>query len=181
MRAIRGALLLSYLDRIKARDHYPPYIETLSSEHREQLASVTAMSWVQADLVSAHFDACDRLALPEGEIIEQGYLAGKSTSPVMLGTLARAAGMTPLTALQALGRVWDRIYDGGSCVAFRTGLKDVFIEQRGMPSARSRFYRLAGRGFYRALAESFCSRAFVREETPRVASPNSFAVTVSWV
>lgn len=181
VRAIRGALLVAYVDRLKARSHYDSYLAALPAAHREQLSFIAAMSWVPAELVNAHFEACDRLELSEAEAIEQGYLAGKASSPMMLGTLVRMTGLTPLTALHALGRVWDRIFDGGTCVAYRTGLKDVFIEQRGNPAARSRFYVLAGRGFYRALAELFCTRAYVRGETPRTPGPNTFAVTISWV
>lgn len=180
VRAIRGALLVAYVDRLKARGHYEGYLAALPPAQRDAFY-ITAMSWVPAELVNAHFEACDRLALPDAEVIEQGYLAGRASSPLMLGTLARMAGLTPLTALHALGRVWDRIFDGGTCVAYRTGPKDVFIEQRGNSAVRSRFYVLAGRGFYRALAEVFCSRAYVRGETPRTPGPNSFAVTVSWV
>ena len=181
VRAIRGALLVSYIDRLKAEGHFDRYIAALAAADREQLTFTSAMGWVPEGLVTAHFDACDGLELPEREIIEQGYHAGRASSPLMLGTLVRMAGLTPLSALHALGRVWDRIYDGGSCIAIRTGPKDVFIEQRGNPAARSRFYRLAGQGFYRALAEVFCKRAYVRGERPRATGSNAFAVTVSWV
>jgi hypothetical protein len=181
VRSFRGALLMAYIERLKAQEHYPRYLAALSTVHREELTCITALSWVPAELVLAHFEACDGLDLPEREVVEQGYLAGKSASPVMLGTLVRLTGLTPLTALHALGRVWDRIYEGGTCIALRTGPKDVFIEQRGNPAARSRFYRLAGRGFYRALAEVFCTRAYVRDERSRTPGPHAFAVTVSWV
>jgi hypothetical protein len=179
--AMRGALLLSYLERLKARDYHARYVELLPAQWREQILYMTAMSWVPVELAWVHFETCDRLDLADVETIEQGYLAAKAAAPVMLGTLFRAAGLTPVGAVRALGRVWDRIHVGGGCIALQTGPKDIYIEQRGNMGARSRFYRTAGMGFYRGLAEAFCKRAYVRPAPTRADDPDRFAVTISWV
>lgn len=179
--AVRGALLLSYIERLKARGYYERYVELLAPESRDQVLYMTAMSWVPIELAWVHFEACDRLDFADVETIEQGYLAAKASAPVMLGTLFRGVGLTPVDAVRALGRVWDRIHVGGGCLALQTGPKDVYIEQRGNMGARSRFYRTAGMGFYRGLAEVFCKRAYVRPAAPRVEDRDRFAVTISWV
>lgn len=179
--AIRGVMLMSYVERLKDRGHLERYSAALSETDRTRLTYITAMSWVPVDLAAAHFAACDALGLGELELIEQGGESARSMGPAMLGTLLRAVGTSPLTALSALGRVWDRIHQGGVCVAIHTGPKDLYIEQQGNPLSGSRFYRLSGQGFYKSLAELFCARAYVKATRPMQRDGRAFAVTISWV
>jgi hypothetical protein len=181
IRSVRGVMLLSYTERLKAFGHYDRYVAALPADRRDELLYTTAMSWVPAELAMLHFAACDSLALDEQELLEHGGKTASSVGPSMLGTLLRAVGTTPLTALTAVGRVWDRIHEGGSCYAVQTGPKDLHMEQRGNPMAHSRFYRISGYGFYRALAELFCTKAYVKPARPALADALSYAVEISWV
>jgi hypothetical protein len=180
VKSVRGVLLLSYVERLKAYGHYDRYLAAIPEAPRERLLYTTAMSWVPVELAMFHFAACDGLALTEDELQEHGSKTAGSMGPAMLGTLLRAVGTTPLTALTALGRVWDRIHEGGSCYAVQTGPKDLHLEQRGNPMVSSRFYRISGQGFYRALAEFFCKRAYVKSARPELVDPLSYAVEISW-
>jgi hypothetical protein len=179
--ALRGVMLMSYVERLKERGHLDRYSAALSEADRVRLTYITAMSWVPVDLALAHFAACDALNFGERELVEQGGESARTMGPAMLGTLLRAVGTSPLSALSALGRVWDRIHQGGACVAIHIGPKDLFIEQQGNPLSSSRFYRLSGQGFYKSLAELFCTRAYVKAARPTQQDGRAFAVTISWV
>jgi hypothetical protein len=102
-------------------------------------------------------------------------------SRAMLGTMLRMTGISPLVAIGSLGRVWDRVYTGGSCTVLRTGPKDLFLEQNGNPLASSRYLRIASQGFFKSLTELFSAKAYIKAARPRQPGPLAFALRGSWV
>lgn len=179
--AVRGSLLVSAIERLKACGYHDRYLAVLSPTLREKVSFSLAMSWLPIELVIQHCQACDELVLSDAELQALGGETASSMARVMLGSLARNAGMTPLVALGSAGRVYDRIYEGGGVSVTRLGPKDLRLEQIGTRLAASRYFRVTTQGFYRSLCELFCKKAYVAPARGVDRGPDSYAVTVSWV
>lgn len=179
--AVRGSLLVSAVERLKACGYYERYVAVLSPVLREKLLFSLAMSWLPTDLVLQHCLACDELMLTDAELLALGGQTANSISRVLLGSLARTAGMTPWLALGSAGRVYDRIYEGGGISVTRLGPKDLRVEQTGNPLAASRYFRVTAQGFYGSLCELFCKKAYVKPIRASDAARDSYAFAISWV
>lgn len=179
--SVRGSLLVTAIERLKECGHFERYLTKLPARYHEQMLYALAVSWVPVELMMEHCKACDDLCLSDAELVQLGSETARTMSRAMLGTMLRTAGISPLLALASLGRVWDRIYIGGSCTVLRTGPKDVFLEQNGNLLAGSRYLRIASQGFFKSLAELFSTKAYVKAARPRQPSPLAFALEGSWV
>lgn len=89
--------------------------------------------------------------------------------------------MTPWTLLSRARPYWERSYRGGAIAAFRLGPKESRVEVVGHPLAEIPYWRTSFRGTMRALGQSFCQHAMVRELPWRASDPVTASCRVSWV
>ncbi|MDB4987943.1 MAG: hypothetical protein JWN04_3121 [Myxococcaceae bacterium] len=178
---VRGSLLVSAIERLKAYGHHERYLEKLPKALHDEMQFSLAMSRLPVELLVEHCRACDTLELSDAELLQLGSQTASSMAQAMLGALLRTAGTTPLTVLGQTARIYERLFEGGSCMVYRTGPKDVCIEQSGNPLAPSRYFRTTAQGFYKSLAEMFSKTAYVKAARARHSPALAFAIELSWV
>jgi hypothetical protein len=181
VRTMRGTLLATSIARLKETGHYERYLAELPSASSDAILYALPMSWVPIELMLTHCHACDRLELSHEILMQLGSQTASTIMQTFFQKLLHASGLSPWVAMESIGRLWDRIHEGGAVTLIRKGPKDVYIEQRGNPLASSRYFTTGAQGFYNSLAELFSNKAYVRAVKPRQADANSFAFVVSWV
>lgn len=177
---VRGSLLVSAIDTLKSCGHFERYLAKLPASQHDAMLYTLAMSWLPLAQMLMHCQACDELSLSDAELVRLGSASANSIAHALLGSLLRTTGMSPLTALSAYGRVYDRLFQGGGCMVLRTGPKDLRLEHLGNPLGASRYHCLSTQGFYKSVTELFAKRAYVK--AARTQQPGaSFAIEISWV
>jgi hypothetical protein len=143
-----------------------------------------AMAWIPMELAMAHYRACDAAGVDASELdrIAAGLTQRYASS--IVGTLlrtARQAGVDgPWFALSSLGRAWDRAFQGGAIRVYRTGPKDAYCEELGLPLARFSYFRLAHIRWIKAMRDSVVRRSYLRLVPGSPANPDTLAFTASW-
>jgi hypothetical protein len=155
------------------------YTAQLAPDDRPLLLYAVAGSWLPADLVVRHYEACDRLGLEESSIFENGAAVTKHVHGSTLTRVARAVGVTPWTLFAQLDRLWDRVMLGGAVAVGKVGPKEARVELLGFPLAHIRYNRIATRGILHALCTEFCRRVFVREE-PAFCTRTTLGYRLQW-
>jgi hypothetical protein len=178
----RSTWLSSSLRALRERNLLERYLAFLPAEHHETVLSTVVGVWLPTEVAIAHYAACDKLELPDHELVAIGAEVGEHTQKTVMGvavSLARGAGVTPWTVLAQLPSVWFRVWIGGGVAVYKTGPKDARIEIGGWPCASARYTRVALRGTIGGLVEMFCQKAFVRD-VPRLCTPLTLGYRVSW-
>jgi hypothetical protein len=182
---VRGTLIASSLQTLKELGHFDRYREQVAREHYEAIAYAIAMSWLPVELAMAHYRACDALALSDVELARIGNSVSKRYADSFFGTMlrtSRKAGIEgPWLALRSQGRIWDRVYQGGEISIYRTGPKDAYSEQRGLPLAEIPYFRHAYLAWFSALGELLVRKLHLRLVRPREPHPHTIAFAGSWV
>jgi hypothetical protein len=63
----------------------------------------------------------------------------------------------------------------------KTGPKDVHHEVHGLPFAHSRYFRAAHMAFMRGMVTTMTKSCVVKPARTRIAHPDRFAISLSWV
>jgi hypothetical protein len=111
----RSTWIVSSLEGLRERGLFDRYERHLI-EHREAILSAIAGVWLPVDVVRAHYEACEQLAIPDPEYL----LMAKSGSQVRQAWFSRMIAeaqhpqATPWTALHLMHRGWPRAADGGA-------------------------------------------------------------------
>ncbi|HEX6245513.1 MAG TPA: hypothetical protein VFZ61_31535, partial [Polyangiales bacterium] len=183
---VRGSLVLQSLKLLRDAGHYDAYAEALPPEHRETLQQALAASWVSTAALVSHFRVVDSLVPSDAQLARLGELLGKQIMDSLFASLirtARSAGAEAgiWLALKQVDRIWNRMYQGGGVAVLQTGPKDAIFEVHGMPVATSRYFRLSHGAFVRASVLMVARVCVVKEVPARRPSPESLAISISWV
>lgn len=180
---VRGTLIASSLQTLRELGHFARYEALLAREYHDSILFSLAMSWVPVEVATAHYQACDALALDRSQLASMGTIVSKRYADSFFGTIlrtSRQAGLEgPWLALRSLGRIWDRIYQGGAILVDRTGPKDAYLEKRGLPLAQIPYFRSAFAAWMVAIGELLVRKMHVRFIPAR--DQRSFALAASWV
>jgi hypothetical protein len=162
--AYRSTWVVSSLDSLRYHGHFERYLEALR-EHREEILSCIAGTWLPMRVVSAHYRACDALTLSEAQVIEMGQGPGVRVRRAWYARFiaaAEGAKEDPWTILSQLGRTWLRGANGGAAGVFRIGPKEARVEYVGCELFRIPYYCQAVRVVLFGLVERFGVDASVR-------------------
>jgi len=161
---IRTTLLVSSLQSLRKRGAVDAYMRLLPAEHHMTINSMIAGQWLPIAVGLAHYDACQGLGISQPEVVAIGREVGDKIQGTFLATMVRMAGQvgaTPWTALSFVGRLYDRLFQGGGGVTvIKLGPKDARVQFVGKPVARIPYYRMAMNGVFEVGLELFCKKAY---------------------
>jgi hypothetical protein len=179
---LRSTLLTTSIQSLRARGLYERYAAQLPAQHREAILTSVAGVWLPMAVGVAHYATCDALGLPAGEQFAIGQEVGDRVQGTLLGLVvrtAKTAGLSPWAGLTNCTRLYTRLFQGGSVRLVKLGPKEARLELVNNPLAASPHYRNGFRGVAVAGAELFCQKAY-GTELPRMTTPTTFAMRVSW-
>jgi hypothetical protein len=181
---VRSTLLLSSIQSLRARGLFDRYAANLEAAHHTAVFEMVAGVWLPMDVALAHYRASDALGLSPEEQAGMGRDVNVRVQGSVLGLLARTArdaGVTPWVIMGSLGRLWDRVFDGGGGVEVRkTGPKDARAEVVGLPLLKVGYFRHAFRGVFKGGLEPICQRVYVHEALEE-GTETSAVFRVQWV
>lgn len=183
MSHVRSTWLLSSVLTLREHGHHARYVDALAPLHRDAILGMVAGSWVPVEVFAAHYDACDRLGLPEREQVEMGASVTRRLHGVVMSfgiRVVREAGVTPWAPLERTPALFQRVARGGAAAVYRMGPKEARVELLGYPVARSAYARLAMRGCLGAIVGLVAARAFV-SDVVSLCKEQSLAYRVQWV
>lgn len=146
MTTVRSTLLQSSLNTLRQRGHFERYVQLLDPRYREAILGSLAPEWLSIDIARAHYAACDALHMTPTELLEIGEEVGNRIQGTFIGTIvrrARAVGLTPWVALSQIGRLWERLFEGGAVALIKVGPKDALVDMRNLDLARYAYFRAA--------------------------------------
>ncbi len=183
-RRYRASWVSSSIQTLRKHGHYARYRILLDDHAREPLAELPPSAWISAELVMAHYDACDRLQLGPSELatlgVETTRLAIGNTLHVALRLATGAGLVSPWTLLAQAQRLMNMICEGAGVEVTRLGPKEARIHVAAFPLARFGYNRAAMRGILLAGLEPFCHGVYasVMSVDPHV---NDVTFRASWV
>lgn len=183
LEAVRNVLMQASLAELKSHGLYESYTQAIDPHVLSQLLDASlAPGWIAIDLVHAHYEACDQLALTPEQFKAMGDRVGDRIQNAVLVSLAkkvRDANYDLWQATLPLHRMWARIFQGGSVQVSKLGPRDQLVEERGFTLNRYEYYRNA---HVYALTASF--KALGANTAVRIASYNpgreEMNVRVTW-
>jgi hypothetical protein len=180
---VRGSLIVSSLQTLRELSHFERYLGHLHKAQHEPVLLALASSWLPLDLAMHHYGACEAMHLTEAELDAIGQHVSARIMGTFLGTLMRSsrqlgAAASPVIPLRQYHRLWDRLLLGGGCLVRSSGLKDAYIESRGVPMFRYRYFRIAYTGLIRGAGLMFAKAVYTRI---RKATDESLSIDASWV
>jgi hypothetical protein len=146
MTAVRSTLIQSSLNTLRQRGHFERYLTVIEPQHRETILGSLAPEWLPIDVAMAHYAACDALQMPQSELHEIGEEVGNRIQGTFIGTIvrrARAMGLTPWIPLAQIGRLWERLFEGGAPGLTKVGPKDALVDMRNLKLCRYAYFRAA--------------------------------------
>lgn len=182
---VRGTLLVNSLRLLEESGHLPTYLELMPKAELDAVRYAVAASWIPISLALTHYQTCDRLGLSDSELERVGTAASTRIAETFLASALRAArpaGMDSVWfGIRYQGRLWDRLYLGGSAVIVKTGPKDLLGEMRGLPLVEARYFRIASMALNLGLARLLCKTAYIKPARTLTSDPHSLAFALSWV
>ena len=180
----RSTWLTASQGTLRTRGLRERYEAQVAPEHRDVLFNIVAGVWLPMELARAHYTACDRLGLPNDELLEIGAEATRKankTHITFVAHMAQVAGVTPWTMLAQTPRIWERTFRGGGAIAVaRLGPKDARLEIVGFPVAGLRYLRVTMRSIVGGLLELYCERAYAKD-IPTLCDERVLAMRLAWV
>jgi hypothetical protein len=162
--AYRSTWVVQSLDTLRHHGLFDRYLAALR-EHREEILSCIAGTWLPMPVVTAHYRACDSLGLSEMQITEMLRGPGVRVRRAWLARLivaAEGAKEDPWSILAQLDRIWRRSANGGAAAIFRLGPREARVEYVGCELFRIPYYCQAVRVVLLALIERFGADPAVR-------------------
>ena len=179
---VRGTWIAASLRALGQQGLKDAYLAKLAPEHAPTIANAAYKDWLPADVLVAHYAACDALKLPSFQLTAMGAEATRFAQGSVVGMVAKLAGsadLTPWTMLPQLQRLWDRALVGGGLAVTKLGPKEARVEVVGFPVCRFRHCRIGMRGVLTGMIEIFCTKAHVSELPEWTES--SGAMKIAWV
>jgi hypothetical protein len=182
---VRGTMLVTAHDNLRAMGLYERYCALLPRSHHEQIVYALASSWLPVELLVLHYQVCDQLEIMDSQVAKAGELAAKRISETFFGAAFRGARYTGVDGfpilMSSIDRFLDRLYRGGGCTTIRTGPKDLIVETHGLPFSGSRYYRAVYASYFKIATALFCRTSFCKYTQAREPDPYTLAITCSWV
>jgi hypothetical protein len=181
---LRSTLLQSSLSVLKERGHFDAWSEAVDAAHRATIVEAVAPVWLPIDVGMAHYAACEALRLHQHELVAMGEAVGSRIQNTFLATITKAAqqaGMTPWTPVAQFGRVWSRLFMGGSAELKKVGPKDLQIEVRGLSLFRYAYVRTTYAGLVRAALLLFGARTAYVNVARWQPVTNDLVLLAAWV
>jgi hypothetical protein len=181
--AVRGIVIASSIQSLRAHGYYERYVDLLSGEHRDRVLTAIATDWLGVDVVMTHYEACEALGLVAQVQRTIGEEVGDRVQKTFFGFLirsARTAGVTPWTAFGYAHRARERMYLGGDVSVVKVGPKEARLTCVGLPFLRIPYYRHGFIGVQAAALRLFTSKVYVREVV-ELGTETTLVTAISWV
>jgi hypothetical protein len=137
-------IIQSSLAELKTHGHYEAYTKRIDPGLLEQLLFSVAPGWIPVELAFAHYDACERLGLSDKDFAAMGRSVGDRVQETVLVS-ARKKAQEPahdlLQSIGSLGRMYPRLFQGGSVQVVKVGPKTLLYEERGFRLNCFHYYR----------------------------------------
>jgi hypothetical protein len=182
--SVRSTLLGSSILALKERGHFERWKSLIDPDARDPILFTPAGVWMPVAVAQAHYDACDRLHLPQDEIIGMGNAVARLTQQTVLSLALRLAtqtGTTPWMALAYSPRLWSRLYQGSGVEIAKVGPKDAEFLTIGNPLGKFAYWRTGLRGILMSVVSPFATKVYVREMRPPDAGDHPVPYRISWV
>jgi hypothetical protein len=173
----RSTWVVSSLEGLRARGCFDRY-EAQLIEHRDAILSAIAGVWLPVDVVRAHYEACEKLAISDTE-----YLLMVKTAPQVrqawfsrMIAEAQHPQATPWTALRLMHRGWPRAADGGAVGVSRLADNRGRIDYVSCSLFEIPYFRRAVRLMIQFLVAHKTASAMVRDLPERKAHTCSYSV-----
>jgi hypothetical protein len=179
---VRSTWLTSSLDALRRHGYLEAYRARLPAQHHDPIFHMVAGSWLPASLAYAHYCACDALEITPQQHFAMGAEVGAFAHRAYIAVALQAArgmGVTPFTFLDALPKLWTRMWRGGELSTHREGPKDARIDIRDWAIAPIPYVRGASRGVLTALAAPLAAKVYVSELKSE--RGRNFSCRVAWV
>jgi hypothetical protein len=181
---VRSTWLAASLDALTRHGHLERYKRALPDCFHDVLFELVAGAWLPIEVAVAHYKACEALELTPVEQVELGMEAGAFAHRSYLGNaavqLARGAGVNPGTVLDALPKLWLRMWRGGEIGVRKVGPKDANVEIRDFPIAPFAYTRRACRGLLTSLTRPVATTVYV-SEIERQCIGQALGYRIAWV
>jgi len=181
---VRGTLLASSIQSLRARGLFDRYTMLLAHEYRDRVLNSVAGEWLSTEIAIAHYSACDALGLGVEEQIGMGRDVSKRTHETFLGLIvkmARGVGVTPWVVFPKINSLYMRIFRGGGIQITRLGPKDAKVQTVGLTPLSITYFRNAYVGMYEAGVGMFASNVQVRPLSLASSRPGKeFALHLHW-
>jgi len=144
--AVKGMLLLSSQEGLRALGHYQRYATLLGPSRLARLGQYLGNEWVPLESMQTHYGACDALALGPPELEAMGRMVAERLQRRLLTTLtsaARGVGFDVWTALGPLSRLAGRVFQGSAACVLKVGPKDMESTIFGNPLLDFTYFRVA--------------------------------------
>jgi hypothetical protein len=181
---IRGSLLASSIQSLRARGLYDRYYELLAPTLRSAIVDSTAGEWLGLEYAVAHYTACNGLGLSPDEQRGMGRDVSRRINETFLGVvvkMARGVGVTPWVLLLRGNVLYSRVLRGGGLQVTKTATKEARIDIKGCLVMDIPYFRNALLGMYESSLELFAERVVLRA-LPGDSSPGThIALRVHWI
>lgn len=182
---VRGILMANAQANLREIGLYDDYERLVPRATLSALRSSVATSWVPVEHAVAHYQTCDKLPIKAEHYVTFGRRQAQRIRDTFLGFAiqrARSLGLTSLKAsLARVGRLHDRLYQGGGCAVFELGPKEVIFEIAGFPFADSHSFQSGWLAYCEATAGLFARVVTMKLTRPRALHPHRLALQASWV
>jgi hypothetical protein len=178
----RSTWLSSSLKAMRTRGLLDQYLENLPRQHHAAVLDAVAGVWLPVEVAVAHYDAMDRLKLPESEIVKIGLEVTERFHSAFFSTvfrLAQGVGATPWSVFRHCQRMWDKTWVGGGIAIWKLGPREARCEIVGWPCARFDYCRIGMRGVTLGTVNLFCRSATVYEVT-KSCTNNTLGYRMRW-
>jgi hypothetical protein len=155
--AYRSTWVVSSLNSLRYHGHFERYLGALR-EHRDEILSCVAGTWLPIPVAHAHYRACDALGLSDAQIAELVRGPGAQVRRAWYARLIAAAEQAkenPWAMLAQLDRNWRRGVTGSAVAVFRLGPKEARVEYVACELFRFPYYCQATRAVLLSLVERF--------------------------
>jgi hypothetical protein len=181
---VRSTLLQASLRMVKVHGNFERWLAAVDPHYRALIADSVAPSWLPIEAGMAHYMACDSFGLDDAALDHIGQNVGEQLQNTLLSVaakLVRNAGVTPEAGAAAFGKLWPRLFQGGSFQLALLGRKDLSIELCSAVLPRSRYFRGTLIGNVRAAIKLLRTRALYIKQLPYDELSDRFTVHVSYV
>ncbi len=167
---------------LKNRGHFERYLTFLPPADHDPIVFAIPQSWMPASLMVRHYEACEKLELPDEEILTLGADVTKRVHAASLAlgrSIASATGLTPWTILERMDKLWGRVTIGGGVGVAKLGPKEARVEIYGFPVAHLRYNRVGTRGILHGSLAMLCQSIWVHE-VRSMCTATSLGFRVQW-
>lgn len=179
---VRSTLIVSSIQALRGHGHFDAYVARLPEQHRAEILSLIAGTWIPIELGLVHYRAAEQLGL-DGRTIdaiggEVGARVNKSTLSLLV-KLSKQAGVTPWAALSHAHRLRELSWKGSDVAVWKIGPKDARFDWVAIPYAAVPYYVTSLGGFLRELIQLFATKAYTKV-VPDRCSAMSVSYRLAW-